>query len=406
MSAATLSVPGPSLWQVFYSLATHLGRDATMASAVLDPPAELDAAPASRPSSVKAKQRVDRPSSPNGKPPKKSRRKPDSHATNKLDAVKVRPSTSVPIDAVATTSASPEDDGRLAQPDVFHWSAVIWIGLLHIGALAAPFFFSWTGFGLFLLFQFLTGIGVTLGYHRLLTHNSFQTHRWVRRTLAVLGALSGEGPPLFWVSYHRQHHAHSDHEHDPHSPRDGKWWSHMLWLGWKQDPVKTPAHRAKWVPDMLRDPFMSSMDTTFIFWHLGLGLAMYGAGYAFGGWWMALSWLTWGMFLRLVVVLHGTWLVNSACHLWGYRNHDTADDSRNNPFVAAITYGEGWHNNHHALPRRADHGMKWWEIDLTYRTILLMEKVGLAWNVHDRRKERAGKVARPGKQEDSSATSA
>ena len=391
MSAASTVPAELSLWQVFYSLATHLGRDATLATAVLDEPTSGTFAPSRpkrrRPPATGRKVGGVRPGGPAPSGPPRKRPSDD-----KAPAPVVRQAP-----APAPAAPEPQADDRLAHPDQFHYSAVIWIGLIHVGALAAPFFFSWTGLAVFMLFQFLTGIGVTLGYHRLLTHNSFQTFPIVRRVLAVLGALSGEGPPLFWVSYHRQHHAFSDQEHDPHSPRDGKWWAHMLWLGYKQDPVKTPAHRQKWVPDLLRDPFMRSMDATFIAWHVGLGLAIYGAGYAVGGWWLALSWLTWGMFARLVVVLHGTWLVNSACHMWGYRNHETTDDSYNNPLVAVVTYGEGWHNNHHALPRRADHGQRWWEVDVTYRVIRLMEAVGLVWNVHDHRKAHAHRIARPGK---------
>jgi len=271
---------------------------------------------------------------------------------------------------------------------------VIWLVLIHVFALAAPFTFTWQGVVLAVFLHWLTGsIGVCMGYHRLITHLGFQTYRPVRWFLAFVGGLSGEGSAISWTADHRQHHAHSDQEGDPHSPGDGSWWSHMLWLGWTTHGEAATKHKQRWVPDLLKDPGMVWLDRLFIFTHIGLGAVLAGIGYALGGWTMAASFVVWGMFVRLVAILHTTWLVNSATHMWGYRNYPTTDQSRNLWWVALLSYGEGWHNNHHAYPRMAKHGHRWWEVDLTYRAIQLLQLVGLAWDVVDYR-DHEEKVAR------------
>jgi len=262
------------------------------------------------------------------------------------------------------------------------WKSIIWLGLVHVGALAAPWTFSWPGLAAFLILYFVTGcLGITLGYHRLIAHGSFKTYRPVRWLLAALGGLAGEGSALMWTTFHRKHHAFSDQPGDPHSPRDGAWWSHMLWLG--PHPGKA-VHRAlveHYAPDLLRDRGMMFLDRTFLLWHILLGLGLYFLGHILWGPAVGLSLVVWRMFVRLVWVLHITWLVNSASHMWGYRNYETSDDSRNLWWVGLLAFGEGWHNNHHAFQRMARHGHKWWEFDLTYCIILLLERLGLAWNV-------------------------
>jgi fatty-acid desaturase len=265
-----------------------------------------------------------------------------------------------------------------------NWYILVWLIALHAGAVAALWFVSWQAVVLTIALHWLTGsIGICLGFHRLLTHGSFQTWRPVKWLLAWVGGLAGEGSAIDWVADHRKHHAHSDEEGDPHSPKDGSWWSHAGWLGWKlQGPEKT-SHNNRWAPDLMKDPVLRSMDYLFLPSHVAMGLLLFGLGWWLGGSYMAWSFVTWGMFMRLVLVLHATWLVNSASHMWGYRNYETTDQSRNNWWVALITYGEGWHNNHHAYPRMANHGHKWWEIDMTFRAILLMKRLGLAWDVVD-----------------------
>jgi fatty-acid desaturase len=238
-----------------------------------------------------------------------------------------------------------------------NYVVMFWIGMLHVGALIAPFFFSWEGLIIGLGLYWLTGsIGVCLGYHRLLTHNAFQTYRPVRWLVAMIGGLSGEGSAVDWVANHRKHHAHSDHDGDPHSPKDGAWWAHVFWLGWAIHGSEREPHVKRWAPDLVKDKGMLWLDRLFLPIHIVSGLALYGGGYALGGTYMAISLLLWGLFTRIVFVMHATWLVNSASHIWGYRNYETTDESRNNWWVAVLTFGEGWHNNHHAYPRMAKQG--------------------------------------------------
>jgi fatty-acid desaturase len=262
------------------------------------------------------------------------------------------------------------------------WPIAIWVAVIHVGALAAPLFFTWKALGVFLFLCWLTGsMGVCMGYHRYLTHGSFCTYKPVRWLLGLMGGLSGEGSAITWVANHRKHHMFSDKEGDPHSPRDGKWWSHMLWFVPNFGHEHSDAVSNRYAPDLVKDPVMRLLHKLFLPSHLVLGGILYAIGY-FGwdnytGW----SFVVWGMFVRLVYVLHVTWFVNSASHIWGYRNYETTDDSRNLWWVGLLAFGEGWHNNHHAYQRVARQGHKWWEIDVTYWVICLMEKVGLAWNV-------------------------
>ncbi|QDV24332.1 acyl-CoA desaturase [Aureliella helgolandensis] len=273
-----------------------------------------------------------------------------------------------------------------ARANNINWAAAGWLVAIHLFALAAPWTFSWSGLAVLVVLHWVCGgIGICLGYHRLLTHGGFMTHRWVRRAIATIGCLAGEGPPMVWVANHRLHHARSDQEGDPHSPRDGSWWSHAFWLAYKVGGKNPNDYLKKWVPDLYRDRYMRMLDYAFVPLNVGLSLIIYAAGYAVGGSTLALSWLIWGAALRMVLVLHSTWLVNSASHLWGYRNYETRDDSRNNWWVALFTYGEGWHNNHHAHPRMAKHGHKWWEFDMTFLTIRLMKVMGIAWDLVDYR---------------------
>ena len=173
----------------------------------------------------------------------------------------------------------------------------------------------------------------------------------------------------------------SDKEGDPHSPRDGKWWSHMLWFMPDFGRKHHDTMLARYAPDLAKDPVMRFLHKAFLPSHVLMGVALFSVGYfgwnAYTGW----SFVAWGMFVRLVYVLHVTWFVNSATHLWGYRTYETTDDSKNLWWVGILAFGEGWHNNHHAFQRMAKAGHKWWEIDMTYWAILALEKLGLAWDV-------------------------
>lgn len=262
------------------------------------------------------------------------------------------------------------------------WATVAWFGAIHVGALAAPFFFSWKGLILAVFLHWLTGsIGICLAFHRMLTHDGMQTHRFTRYFLTLIGTLAGEGPCLYWVATHRKHHAFSDKVGDPHSPHDGPWWSHMLWMVPKVSKEDQQSLYSRWIPDLKDERGLQILEAAFLPAHILFGAMIYGIGYWLGGSYMAMSLLLWGMFLRLALVLHATWMVNSASHIWGYRNYETTDDSRNNWFVAIITYGEGWHNNHHAFPRNARHGHRWWEVDMTFGAVRILKALGLAWDI-------------------------
>ena len=262
------------------------------------------------------------------------------------------------------------------------WGPAIWIGIIHLGVLAAPWTFTWAGFGVLLFMYWLTGgIGICMTFHRLLSHKSFETYRPLRWTLAWIGGLAGEGSAIHWVATHRKHHANSDHAEDPHSPRQGFAWSHMLWCLQRISPERKKALHQRWAPDLLRDPGMRFLDRTFLLWQILFALTLFGIGYAIDGSHLGISFLVWGVFVRMVVVLHATWCINSVTHVWGYKTYNNGDDSKNLWWVALITFGEGWHNNHHAYQRAANYGHRWWEIDTTYIMIRLLGFVGLAWKI-------------------------
>ncbi len=258
------------------------------------------------------------------------------------------------------------------------YGILAWMAFLHGGALLAfvPKFFSWSGLGLCFLLHWLTGgIGITLTYHRLLTHRSFAVRpRWLEYVLTAIGCAASEGGPIGWVSDHRRHHAHSDEEGDVHSPNRGFSWAHMFWFMTPDVTSRhTPEYLKKWAPDLYRDPAQRWLDK----YHLIFVLLPIVPLYAFGG----MSWVVWGFFVRSIFVLHTTWLVNSATHIWGYRSHETRDHSTNLWWVAILTYGEGWHNNHHAFQTSARHGLRWWEIDMTYMAIRFLQLFGMAHSV-------------------------
>lgn len=270
--------------------------------------------------------------------------------------------------------------------NVSYW-AVGWLTLAHaVVLIGAPMTFTWTGLGVMVFLHWITGsLGICLGYHRLLTHTGMKTHNWVRYVFATIGTMAGEGSPLDWVADHRKHHALSDQEGDPHSPNDGGFWSHAFWLAFHTHNGDRPAYLKRWVPDLYKEKYMRALDYLFLPLHILSGFVLYGIGYAIDGASMGASLVVWGMFTRLVLVLHATWLVNSASHMFGYRNYETTDDSRNNWLVAIVAYGEGWHNNHHAYPRMAKHGHRWYEFDITWQAVKLLRACGLVWDVVDYR---------------------
>jgi stearoyl-CoA desaturase (delta-9 desaturase) len=260
-------------------------------------------------------------------------------------------------------------------PLALNWVSVAFFATIHALALLAPWFFSWSALGVTIFLHWLFGsIGICLGYHRLLTHRSFQVPKWLEYIIATIGALAVQGGPIFWVASHRLHHAHPEDEaKDPYSARRGFWWSHMLWLFCQNRQFFDYEAYKKFAPDLARDSFYRWIDRYFLLLQIPLGLLLY----VLGGW----SFVIYGMFLRLVLLWHSTWLINSASHLRGYQTYGVDDGSRNLWWAALLTYGEGWHNNHHAQPHVAPAGRQWWEVDVTWWAIQVLKTFGLAKKV-------------------------
>lgn len=258
---------------------------------------------------------------------------------------------------------------------VLNWTNVFFFGTIHTLALLAPWFFSWSALGVMIFLHWLLGsVGICLGYHRLLTHRSLVVPKWLEYAIAILGALALQGGPIFWVAGHRLHHAYTeDEDKDPYSARRGFWWSHMLWILYPRAEFFDQKTYQRYAPDLARDPFYQWLNRYFLLLQIPLGLLLYGLG----GW----SFVIYGLFLRAVLLWHTTWLINSATHLRGYRTFGTEDGSCNLWWAAILTYGEGWHNNHHAYPNVAKAGWRWWEIDVTWWSIKALKTLGLAKKV-------------------------
>ncbi len=257
------------------------------------------------------------------------------------------------------------------QPSL-NWFAVIFFTSVHAIALLAPWYFSWSALGVTVFLHWLLGsIGICLGYHRLLSHRSFQVPKWLEYAIAFIGALALQGGPIFWVAGHRLHHAYTeDEDKDPYSARKGFWWSHMLWMLYPHAEFFNYEQYKRFAPDLERDPLYRWLNRNFVLLQIPMGLLLY----ALGGW----SFVIWGLFVRVVLLWHSTWFINSVTHMWGYRTFETNDNSRNLWWAAILTYGEGWHNNHHAHPNVAKAGWRWWEIDMTWWAIQLLRILGVA----------------------------
>ncbi len=291
------------------------------------------------------------------------------------------------------------DPQRLPRPEAteplkIQWPYAISLSAIHLIALCAflPWLFTWSGLLLAIGGHFLFGmLGITIGYHRLLTHRGFTCPKWLEHSLATLGMCNLQDSPARWVAIHRMHHQHSDNQPDPHSPFVNFLWGHMGWVVCRHRDLDRTSHYERYVRDLLRDPFYLRMERKkgwfFVFLAHAVAIVAAGGlvGYVVGGGSEAVhyaaSWGVWAVAVRTVFVLHGTWAVNSVSHLFGYRNYETRDHSTNNWLVALVSHGEGWHNNHHAEPRSAAHGHYWWEMDMSWWVICALESVGLAKNV-------------------------
>jgi fatty-acid desaturase len=285
-----------------------------------------------------------------------------------------------------TDIASPiaaESESRYGKLNVLTCLVLIWF---HIQAVAAFFTFTWTNLiTAVVLYWIAGGLGISMGYHRLHTHRGFKTYKPLEYFLAICGTLTLEGGPIFWVATHRLHHQYSDETEDPHTPRVSGFWAHMGWILFGDAHHNDTARMGRYAPDLSKDPFYRWLTTYHWVPLTALGFTLL----AIGGWGL----VNWAIFLRVVVGLHATWLVNSATHLWGRRRFTTKDDSRNSWWVALLTFGEGWHNNHHAHPTSARHGLAWYELDPTWIALKGLRAVGLVWDI------RVAKISRTSEEE-------
>jgi stearoyl-CoA desaturase (Delta-9 desaturase) len=223
----------------------------------------------------------------------------------------------------------------------------------------------------------LVAVGVTVGYHRMLTHRSFRAHPVVKLLLLILGSMAFEGPAIQWAATHTKHHARADREGDPHSPVDGFFHAHLGWIFRDGD-----ADPRVYCRHLLNDRIVTFVSKTFLLWAI-LSLAIpFGIGWLVGGWALALTGVLWGGLVRMFLTHHVTWSVNSVCHTFGRREFETTDRSRNEWIVGLLAFGEGWHNNHHAFPRSAFHGLHWWQLDVSSYLIWTLERLGLARGVY------------------------
>ncbi|KAK9923117.1 hypothetical protein M0R45_031550 [Rubus argutus] len=244
---------------------------------------------------------------------------------------------------------------------------------MHVLSLFAPFHFNWGAFWVAVTLYVVTGLfGITLSYHRNLSHRSFKLPKWLEYLFAYCGVQTLQGSPIDWVSTHRYHHQFCDSEKDPHSPIEGFWFSHMSWL-FDTSTVSERCGGLDNVGDLEKQPFYKFLKSTYIAHPIALAVILY----AMGGF----PFLVWGMGVRTIWVYHITWLVNSACHVWGKQAWNTGDLSRNNWWVALLAFGEGWHNNHHAFEYSARHGLDWWQLDMTWYVVRFLQAVGLATDV-------------------------
>jgi len=266
------------------------------------------------------------------------------------------------------------------------WTTAVFMTLFHVGAVLALLNFTWSGLAVFAATTYVSLVfGIGMCYHRLLTHRSYKVPKVVEYALTVCATLALEGGPLFWVATHRQHHQHSDADADPHTPRHGGIWAHIGWIMFGNSAHNDVTRTARYAPDLAKDPFHVWISTYHWVPLTVLGIVLL----AIGGW----NWVLWGVFLRTTVGLHTTWLVNSATHLWGTRRFSTRDDSRNNWWVALLTFGEGWHNNHHANPSAAPYGLAWYELDVIWLNIRALEWLGVATQVRRARLDGAERAA-------------
>lgn len=316
---------------------------------------------------------------------------PETAAVGATISVSAAPGCSASVAVHAVPARQQIHMGRAAAVGAgINWLTLTVIAAFHLGALAALFFFTWQRLAVMVvLYAAAINVGIGMCYHRLLTHRGYQVPKWLEYAMSVCATLSLEGGPIFWVATHRVHHQLSDQQGDPHTPREGGWWAHTGWILWGNAMHAQTETLNRYVPDLARDRFFVWLSKYHWIPITASGVALFAGGWLTGGPINAIGMVLWGVFLRVTLGLHATWLVNSATHMWGNRRFDTRDDSRNNWWVALLTGGEGWHNNHHAHPVSARHGLAWYEIDPHYWGIWLLSKIGLARKICVARFDRA-----------------
>ncbi|ESQ51721.1 hypothetical protein EUTSA_v10016982mg [Eutrema salsugineum] len=253
--------------------------------------------------------------------------------------------------------------------DYFKLSASLFV---HSMALLAPFYFKWSALWVTFLVYTIGGLGITVSYHRNLAHRSFKVPKWLEYLFAYCALLAIQGDPIDWVSTHRYHHQFTDSERDPHSPKEGFWFSHLLWIYDSAYLVEKCGRRTN-VDDLKRQWFYRFLQKTVLFHILGLGILLFYLG--------GMSFVTWGMGVGAALEVHVTCLINSLCHIWGTRTWKTNDTSRNVWWLSVFSFGESWHNNHHAFESSARQGLEWWQIDISWYIVRFLEIIGLAYDV-------------------------
>jgi stearoyl-CoA desaturase (delta-9 desaturase) len=305
------------------------------------------------------------------------------------------------LDVSESAAPARRHETVIAMPEAAAEHAPLWVRAFTMVAVVLPPFalvaamalawggwFHWIDLALFLGMYVITGLGVTIGYHRLYTHKAFATRGPIAAFFAICGSMAAQGPLVWWAATHRKHHQHSDHEHDPHSPHAGRepgamgavrafMHAHMGWLFNDLTP-----DMKRYVPDLLADRTAMRIHALFpVLMVLGFAIPAVIAGLVTMSWTGAALGFLWGGVVRMCVLHHVTWSVNSVCHLWGAKDYHSGDESRNNAVMGILAFGEGWHNNHHAFPASARHGLKWWQFDSSWVIIRTLERVGLAKKV-------------------------
>jgi stearoyl-CoA desaturase (Delta-9 desaturase) len=319
-----------------------------------------------------------------------------------LDTTQVIESTILSaLDVSETAAPARRHEAVAAAPEAPSEQAPLWARIATMAAVVIPPFavvavmvlawggwFHWVDLAVMLGMYLITGLGVTIGYHRLYTHKSFATRGPIAAFFAICGSMAAQGPIVWWAATHRKHHQHSDHEHDPHSPHAGRapgvigavrgfLHAHMGWLFHDLTP-----DMQRYVPDLLADKTTMRIHRMFpLLVVIGFAIPAVIGGLVTMSWMGALLGFLWGGIVRMFLLHHVTWSVNSVCHIWGAKEYHSGDESRNNPVMGILALGEGWHNNHHAFPASARHGLKWWQFDLSWVIIRTLERVGLAKKV-------------------------